>query len=101
MMHQNLNNETALKILMVASEYELFELKKETLSLIEREAESILKRKDLRSILSQWPWNLIDIIRVLVNGRESRKEGKDLVFSEEEEEEDPEDRLESEDEGDA
>ena len=66
MMHRNLTNETALKILMVASEYELIKLKKESLQLIKREAPTILKRSELRTLLSQWPWNLIDIIRTLV-----------------------------------
>jgi len=70
MMKQNLKKETALKILMVASEYELSVLKKETLQLIVQEAPHILKRKDLRTILSQWPWNLIDIVRALVRGQD-------------------------------
>jgi hypothetical protein len=70
MMKQNLKKETALKILMVASEYELSALKKETLQLIVQEAPQILKRKELRTILSQWPWNLIDIVRALIRGKD-------------------------------
>jgi len=37
MMKRNLVNDTALKILMVSSEYELLSLKKETLALIKKE----------------------------------------------------------------
>ena len=36
-MKRNLVNDTALKILMVSSEYELLSLKKETLALIKKE----------------------------------------------------------------
>jgi len=114
MMQQNLTKETSLKILMVSSEYELTDLKKETLALIVKEvfffyfcfvcfflvklvfhpfvnqAPEVLHRKDLRTVLSQWPWNLIDIIRALVKG-----EGAE--FSEEDE---PDNFLESEDEAD-
>jgi len=42
MMKRNLNAETALKILMVSSEYELGKLKKETLELIKREVRQVL-----------------------------------------------------------
>ena len=102
MMQQNLQNETALKILMVSSEYELLELKKETLALIAKESESILKRKELRSILSQWPWNLIDIIRVLVHEKEINKGVlQELQFTdEEEEEEDNDNNYETDEEED-
>lgn len=42
MMHRNLANETALKILMVSSEYELLKLKKEALMLIKKEVRPFL-----------------------------------------------------------
>jgi len=71
-MRQFLNKDTALKILMVASEYELVNLKKEALALIIKHAPEILKRPELRQVLSQWPWNLIDIIRALASQDASR-----------------------------
>lgn len=88
MMRQNLTKETCLKILMVSSEYELLKLKKESLAMIVKESNSVLERKDLRIILSQWPWNLIDIIRALVKG-----EGGEYT-----DDEDQDNQLESDDE---
>lgn len=68
MMQGNLTATTALKILMVASEYDLAALKRETMALIVRDAPNILRRKELRQVLTTWPWNLIDIVRSLVRG---------------------------------
>jgi len=56
-------------------------------------APTILKRDELRILLSQWPWNLIDIIRALVkeNGAElSEAESRDNQVESEDENDDDE-----------
>ena len=65
---KNLSKETALRTLIVASQFELIALKKDSLALIIKEAPEILTRRNLQSMISLWPWGSVDIIRALVRG---------------------------------
>ena len=71
MLRVNLSATSALRTLMVASEYELKSLRKEALAYIVKEAPEILHRHALKQALASWPWVLVDIIRSLVRGADN------------------------------
>ena len=70
MMRSNLTEDSALKILMVATRYSLRSLKKSTLSLIVKSASSVCQREALNIVLGESPHNVVDIVRALIRGED-------------------------------